>query len=90
MHRLRAKYRDPELVRFMASSTYRGRVLWGSDEPWFPIRRSLAEARQLPLDGDAMAAFLGGTARRLFDRSGSSARAPARRQGRIEVPSPNG
>ncbi len=64
--------------------------MWGNDEPWFPMRRSLAEARQLPLGGDAMAAFPGGTARRLFDRSGSSARAPARRQGRIEVPSPNG
>lgn len=63
------QYMDPNLVRFMNSSTYRGRVLWGSDEPWFPMRRSLAEARALPLDDDAMAQFLGGTARRLLDRT---------------------
>ena len=63
------QYLDPNLVRFMNSSTYRGRVLWGSDEPWFPMRRSLAEARALPLDDDAMAQFLGGTARRLLDRT---------------------
>ncbi|MGZ6957247.1 MAG: amidohydrolase family protein [Acidimicrobiia bacterium] len=66
------QYLDPALVRFMGSSTYRGRVLWGSDEPWFPMRRSLTEARALPLDDDAMAQFLGGTARRLFDRSARS------------------
>ena len=44
----------------MNTSTYRGRVIWGSDEPWFPMRRSLTEARALPLDDDAMAQFLGG------------------------------
>jgi predicted TIM-barrel fold metal-dependent hydrolase len=63
------KYMDPDLVRFMNSSTYRGRVLWGSDEPWFPMSRSLTEARALPLDDDAMAQFLGGTARRLLTRA---------------------
>jgi predicted TIM-barrel fold metal-dependent hydrolase len=63
------QYLDPNLVAFMNSKTYRGRVLWGSDEPWFPMRRSLAEARALPLDDDAMAQFLGGTARRLLDRT---------------------
>ena len=63
------KYMDSNLVTFMNSSTYRGRVLWGSDEPWFPMRRSLTEARGLPLDEDAMAQFLGGTARRLLDRT---------------------
>ena len=63
------RYMDPNLVTFMNSSTYRGRVLWGSDEPWFPMRRSLTEARALPLDDDAMAQFLGGTARRLLDRT---------------------
>ena len=63
------QYMDPNLVRFMNSSAYRGRVLWGSDEPWFPMRRSLAEARALSLDDDAMAQFLGGTARRLLDRT---------------------
>jgi hypothetical protein len=62
------KYMDPNLVRFMNTSTYRGRVLWGSDEPWFPMRRSLAEARALPLDAEAMDLFLGGTARRLLTR----------------------
>jgi uncharacterized protein len=60
------RYMDPALVRFMNTSRYRGRVLWGSDEPWFPMQRSLAEARALPLDDEAMALFLGGTARRLF------------------------
>lgn len=65
------QYLDPNLVAFMNSRTYRGRVLWGSDEPWFPMRRSLTEARALPLDDDAMARFLGGTARRLLDRTAS-------------------
>ena len=60
------KYMDPNLVKFMNTKTYRGRVLWGSDEPWFPMRRSLAEAKALPLDDEAMALFLGGTARRLL------------------------
>jgi predicted TIM-barrel fold metal-dependent hydrolase len=63
------RYMDPALVRFMNSTTYRGRVLWGSDEPWFPMRRSITEARALALDDDAMAQFLGGTARRLLDRT---------------------
>jgi predicted TIM-barrel fold metal-dependent hydrolase len=62
------QYMDPNLVRFMNSKTYRGRVLWGSDEPWFPMRRSLAEAKALPLDDEAMALFLGGTARKLLAR----------------------
>jgi predicted TIM-barrel fold metal-dependent hydrolase len=66
------RYMDPNLVTFMNTKTYRGRVIWGSDEPWFPMRRSLAEARSLPLDDDAMALFLGGTARRLLDRTGSA------------------
>ena len=63
------QYMDPNLVQFMNTKTYRGRVLWGSDEPWFPMRRSLAEAKALPLDDDAMAQFLGGTARRLLTRA---------------------
>ena len=45
-------------------------MLWGSDEPWFPMRRSLTEAKALPLDAGAMELFLGGTARRLLDRTG--------------------
>jgi uncharacterized protein len=63
------RYMDPNLVQFMNTKTYRGRVLWGSDEPWFPMRRSLSEAQALPLDDEAMALFLGGTARRLLDRT---------------------
>lgn len=63
------RYMDPNLLTFMNTSAYRGRVLWGSDEPWFPMRRSLTEARALPLDDDAMAQFLGGTARHLLDRT---------------------
>jgi len=63
------RYLDPGLVAFMATSRYRGRVLWGSDDPWFPMQRSLEEARAVPLDQEARALFLGGTARRLLDRS---------------------
>ncbi len=63
------RYMDPNLVTFMNTSKYRGRVLWGSDEPWFPMTRSITEARALPLDDEAMALFLGGTARRLLDRT---------------------
>lgn len=63
------RYLDPALVAFMATSRYRGRVLWGSDDPWFPMQRSLEEARSVPLDEEAMALFLGGTARRLLDPS---------------------
>ncbi|MEJ7582985.1 MAG: amidohydrolase family protein [Acidimicrobiales bacterium] len=62
------RYLDPALVTFMETSRYRGRVLWGSDDPWFPMQRSLDEARSLPLDDEAMALFLGGTARRLLTR----------------------
>ena len=62
-------YFDPALVKFMNSKTYRGRVIWGSDDPWFPMERSITEARNVPLDDDAMALFLGGTARRLLDRT---------------------
>jgi predicted TIM-barrel fold metal-dependent hydrolase len=62
------KYMDANLVKFMNTKTYRGRVLWGSDEPWFPMQRSLVEAKQLALDDDAMALFLGATARRLLTR----------------------
>lgn len=62
------RYMDPALVTFMNTSRYRGRVLWGSDEPWFPMQRSLSEAQALPLDDEALALFLGGTARKLFTR----------------------
>ena len=45
------RYFDPNLVRFMNTSAYRGRVLWGSDDPWFPMDRSLTEARALRAAG---------------------------------------
>jgi predicted TIM-barrel fold metal-dependent hydrolase len=61
-----AKYMDPALVSFMNSSRGLGRVLFGSDHPFLPLPRALAEARALPLSDDAMDAFLGGTARRLL------------------------
>ena len=63
------RYLDPELVAYMGSSTGRGRVLWGSDDPWFPMRRSIDEARGVDLDDEARGLFLGGTARRLLDRT---------------------
>jgi predicted TIM-barrel fold metal-dependent hydrolase len=62
------RYFDPSLVQFMGSSRGRGRVLWGSDDPWFPMARSIEEALALDLDDEARALFLGGTARRLFSR----------------------
>ena len=63
------RYFAPALLQYMASSTGRGRVLWGSDDPWFPMQRSIDEARALDLDDESMALFLGGTARRLLDRT---------------------
>ena len=62
-------YMDPALVRFMGSSRGIGRVLFASDHPVLPMGRALEAARALPLQGDAMDAFLGGTARRLLARS---------------------
>jgi len=63
------RYFAPSLLQYMGSSSGRGRVLWGSDDPWFPMQRSIDEARALDLDDEAMALFLGGTARRLLDRT---------------------
>jgi predicted TIM-barrel fold metal-dependent hydrolase len=63
------RYLDAGLVRYMGSSAGRGRVLWGSDDPWFPMQRSVDEARAVDIDDEAMSMFLGGTARRLLDRS---------------------
>ena len=63
-----ARYMDPALVAFMGSSRGRGRVLFASDHPFLPLDRALAAARALPLDDESMAAYLGGTARRLLAR----------------------
>lgn len=60
------KYMDPALVAFMGSSRGVGRVVFGSDHPFLPLSRAIAEARKLPLPSQAMDAFLGGTARRLL------------------------
>lgn len=64
-----ADYMDPGLVRFMGSSRGRGRVLFASDHPVLPMGRALESARKLPLDDEAMEAFLGGAARRVLERS---------------------
>jgi predicted TIM-barrel fold metal-dependent hydrolase len=60
------KYMDPALVEFMDGARGIGRVLFGSDHPFLPLPRAIAEARKLPLRAEAMDAFLGGTARRLL------------------------
>ncbi|MGP8058948.1 MAG: amidohydrolase family protein [Acidimicrobiales bacterium] len=64
-----ARYMDPALVAFMGSSRGRGRVLFASDHPFLAMDRAVAAARALPLDDQSMAAYLGGTARRLLRRS---------------------
>ncbi len=61
-----AKYMHPALVRFMGSSRGKGRVLFASDHPFFPMERALAAARSLPLDQVAMDDFLGGGAERVL------------------------
>jgi predicted TIM-barrel fold metal-dependent hydrolase len=61
-----ARYMDEGLVRFMNSSRGIGRVLFGSDHPFLPLPKAIEAARKLPLSDEAMAAFLGGAATRLF------------------------
>ena len=63
-----AKYMDPALVTFMDSSRGRGRVWFASDHPVLPISKALAAARELPLSEEAMAEFLGASARRVLER----------------------
>jgi len=65
-----AKYFDPALVTFMSSSRGKGRVLFGSDHPILPLQKAIDAARRLPLDADAMDAFLGGSARALLRDAG--------------------
>lgn len=64
-----ATYMDPALIRFMDSSRGRGRVWFASDHPVLPVKKALDAARELPLSDDAMAAFLGGSARSVLTRS---------------------
>jgi predicted TIM-barrel fold metal-dependent hydrolase len=61
-----ATYLDEPLARFMNSSRGRGRILFASDHPVIPLARALKAAREVPLDDDARAAFLGNAARRIF------------------------
>lgn len=63
-----ATYMDPALVRFMDSSRGRGRVWFASDHPVLPAKRALAAAQALPLSDEAMAEFLGDSARRVLSR----------------------
>ena len=64
-----ADYMDDGLVRFMNSSRGRGRVMFASDHPVLPMSRALGAARKLPLDDEAMDAFLGGSAARVLKLS---------------------
>jgi predicted TIM-barrel fold metal-dependent hydrolase len=65
-----AKYMDPALVTFMNSSRGINRVLFASDHPILPLERALGAARGLPLDPEAMEAFLGNNARALLRPAG--------------------
>ena len=72
-----ATYMDDGLVRFMNSSRGRGRVLFASDHPVLPMARALEAARKLPLDDDAMDAFLGGAAREVLGLDSDARRSGA-------------
>ena len=67
-----ATYMDPALVRFMGSSRGGGRVWFASDHPVIPTGKALDAARRLPLSEEAMAEFLGDSARRVLTRTHSS------------------
>jgi predicted TIM-barrel fold metal-dependent hydrolase len=66
------------LVRFMASSRGRDKVMWASYFPLLTVERCVREAQELPLGEEAMAAYLGGNARRLFADDGGSPSAAGR------------
>jgi predicted TIM-barrel fold metal-dependent hydrolase len=63
-----AKYIDPGLLAFMASSRGRGRVLFASDHPFLPMPRAVAAARALALDDESKAQYLGGAAAKVLER----------------------
>ena len=90
VHRLRAQLHRPALVAFMNTSTRTGAGCSGAATNR-GSRCSARSTRPAPshLDDDAMALFLGGTARRLLDRrecrrrlSGAHQRASLRKPGR--------
>lgn len=59
------------LIQF-GDTILRDRVLWGSNWPMLPIRRSLQEVRELPLRKESLNAWLGGNAARLFGLKGAA------------------
>jgi len=59
-----AKYLDPDVVKFMDSSTGRSRLIFASDAPVLTPQRAARDARDLPISPEAMKAFLGGNATR--------------------------
>ncbi len=61
-----ARYVDPAVVKFMDSSRGRSKLIFASDEPLLPMARALADARDLEIGAEAMAAFLGGNAQRVY------------------------
>jgi len=61
-----ARYIDSTIIRFMDSSRGRQKLIFASDEPLIPIARALDDARALDMSAEAMDAFLGGNASRIF------------------------
>lgn len=59
------KHYPTELVHHMGTRG-RGRVMFATDYPLLPFDRCATEARELPLDEEAMALFLHGTAESVF------------------------
>jgi predicted TIM-barrel fold metal-dependent hydrolase len=61
-----ARYMDPAIVGFMDSSRGRHKLIFASDEPLIPMARALDDARALDIGPEALAAFLGDNALRVF------------------------
>jgi predicted TIM-barrel fold metal-dependent hydrolase len=59
------KYLPPQLVRFL-DSRGRDKVMWSSYYPLLTVERTLREARELPLRAEALDAYLGANAARVF------------------------
>lgn len=60
------KYYPPAIVRFMNSSRGRSKVMFGTDHPYMPMARVLAELPACGITEAALPAFLSGNARALF------------------------
>lgn len=63
-----ATYLDSRVLAYMGSSQGRGRVLFGSDDPFLGMERAVTAARALDLDDAAKDEYLSGAARRLLSR----------------------